>query len=145
MNSVSVTASCTWGDLEDAEGPVTKEVAMVVNIQLSLYCGYFLRNKTFVLKLLEKPAVMQLPEKSILPVGDLVLLTCEVTGDPEPSVTWTKNGKSSIPRAQFENDGRILVIKYVRPDDSGVYECKASNKFGESRTSTTVIVAGKVH
>ena len=144
MNSVRVMASCTLGDLEDAEGPVTEEVSVVVNIQLSLYCGYFLRSKTFVLKLLEKPAVMQLPEKSILSVGELVLLTCEVTGDPEPSVTWTKNGNSSIPRAQLKTDGRILVINDVLPVDSGVYECKASNKFGESRTSTTVIVAGEV-
>ena len=101
--------------------------------------------KTFVLNLLEKPAVKKLPEKSILSVGELVLLTCEVTGDPEPFVTWTKNGNSSIPRAQFENDGRILVVKDVLPLDSGVYECKAFNKFGESRTSITVMVAGKVH
>ena len=101
--------------------------------------------KTFVLELLEKPAVKKLREKSILSVGELVWLTCEVTGDPEPSVTWTKNGNSTIPRAQFKNDGRILVIKDVLPLDSGVYECIASNRFGESRTSTTVIVAGKVH
>ena len=101
--------------------------------------------QTFVLDLLEKPAVKQLPEKSILSVGELVLLTCGVTGDPEPFVTWTKDGNTSIPRAQFKNDGRILVIKDILPLDSGVYECKASNKFGESRTSTTVIVAGKVH
>ena len=39
---------------------------------------------------------------------------------------------------------RILVIQDVSPRDSGVYECKASNNFGESRTSTTVIVAGKL-
>ena len=101
--------------------------------------------KTFGLNLLEKPAVKQLPEKSILSVGEFVLLTCEVTGDPEPFVTWTKDGNTSIPRAQFKNDGRILVIKDILPLDSGVYECKASNKFGESRTSTKVIVAGKAH
>lgn len=101
--------------------------------------------KTIVFDLLEKPAVKKLPEKSFLSVGELVLLTCEVTGDPEPSVTWTKNGNSSIPRAQFKNDGRIITIKDVLPGDRGVYECKASNKFGESRTSTTLIVAGKVH
>ena len=88
---------------------------------------------------------MELPHQVIISVGKLAFLTCEVSGDPEPSVTWTKNGNSTIPRAQFKNDGRILVIKDVLPLDSGVYGCKASNKFGESRTSTTVIVAGKVH
>lgn len=85
---------------------------------------------------------MELPKQVIISGGELALLTCEVSGDPEASITWTKNGNTSIPRAQFKNDGRILVIKDVLPGDGGVYECKASNRFGESRTSTTLIVAG---
>ncbi len=93
--------------------------------------------------LLDKPVIEELPERVILSVGKLAVLTCEVSGNPEPSVTWTKNGNASIPRAQFKNDGRILVIPHVLPGDSGVYECKASNALGENRTSTTVIVAGK--
>ena len=100
--------------------------------------------KPFCPNFLDIPVVEELPKRVILSVGELALLTCEVSGDPEPSVTWTKNGNSSIPRAQLKNDGRILVIKDVLPRDSGVYECKASNKFGESRSSTTVVVAGKL-
>ena len=97
------------------------------------------------LNLLDNPVVVELPLQVIISVGELAFLMCEVSGDPEPSVTWTKNGNSTIPRAQFKNDDRLLVIQDVSPRDSGVYECKASNKFGESRTSITVIVAGKVH
>ncbi len=78
----------------------------------------------------------------MLSVGELAILTCEVSGDPEPTVTWTKNGSTSIPRAQFKNDSRILLIQNVLPQDTGVYECKASNKFGESRTATIVEVTG---
>ena len=95
--------------------------------------------------LIEKPFVKDLPERTILVVGELAILTCEVSGDPEPSVTWSKDGDTNIPRAQLKNDGRILAIKDVLPIDSGVYECKASNKLGENRSSTTVIVAGKLH
>ena len=95
--------------------------------------------------LLGKPSIKDLPEKTILPVDDLAILTCEVSGDPEPSVTWSKDGDTNIPRAQFRNDGRILAIKDVLPIDSGVYECKASNKLGESRSSTLVVVAGKLY
>ena len=68
------------------------------------------------------------------------MLTCDVSGDPEPSVTWSKDGNANIPRAQFKNNSRILVIEDVRSVDSGVYECKASNKFGESHSATAVIV-----
>ena len=95
--------------------------------------------------LLGKPSIKDLPEKTVLAVDDLAILTCEVSGDPEPSVTWSKDGDTNIPRAQFRNDGRILAIKDVLPIDSGVYECKASNKLGESRSSTLVVVAGKLY
>ena len=56
---------------------------------------------------------MKLHHQVIISVGELALLTCEVSGDPEPSVTWTKNGNSTIPRAQFKNDGHILIIEDV--------------------------------
>ena len=98
-----------------------------------------------LLTLSDKPAIKDLPERTILNVGELAILTCEASGDPPPSVTWSKDGDANIPRAQFQNDERILAIKDVLPDDSGVYECKASNTFGESRTSTILIVAGKLH
>ena len=55
------------------------------------------------------------------------MLTCEVSGDANASVTWTKDGLSSIARAQFENNEKILIIRDVVPGDSGVYECKAMN------------------
>ena len=58
---------------------------------------------------------MELPHQVIISVGELPLLTCEVSGDPEPSVTWTKDGNSTISRAQFKNDGRSLIIEDVSP------------------------------
>ena len=91
-----------------------------------------------------KPFVKDLPERTILVVGEEAVLTCEVSGNPEPSVSWSKDGDTNIPRAQFKNDGRILSIKDVLPIDSGVYECRASSKLGESRSSTAVVIAGKL-
>lgn len=91
------------------------------------------------------PFIKDLPQRTILAVGELAILTCEVSGDPEPYVSWSKDGDPNILRAQFKNGGRILAIKDVLPIDSGVYECRASNKLGESRSSTKVIVAGELH
>ena len=92
----------------------------------------------------DPPIVLKLQEKTIVMVGDLALLTCEVSGVPEPLVIWSKDGDNDITRARLKNNGRVLVIEDVIPGDRGVYECVASNKFGEKRTATTVIVAGKV-
>ena len=69
-------------------------------------------------------------------------MNCEVFGQSEASVTWTKDGLNSIPRAQLKDNGKVLVINDVGPADSGIYECKAMNIFGESYTTTTLIVAG---
>ena len=85
-----------------------------------------------------------MPERQTFAVGDLLILTCEVSGDPEPSVIWTKDGDTNVSRAQMKNNGRILVIKDILPGDKGVYECRASNVFGESRTATIIEVAGKL-
>ena len=89
-----------------------------------------------------KPIIKGLPKTTVTEIGKLAMLTCEVSGDANASVTWTKDGLSSIPRAQFKNNEKILIIRDVVPGDSGVYECKAMNMFGESRTATIVIVAG---
>ncbi|XP_022778044.1 hemicentin-2-like [Stylophora pistillata] len=91
---------------------------------------------------LEKPVIKDLPKRTISAIGELVVLNCEVFGHPEASVIWTKDGLNSIPRAQLKDNGKVLVINNVAPADSGVYECKAMNMFGESYTTTTLIVAG---
>ena len=95
------------------------------------------------LTFLDPPLVRELPDGIIFRIGELAILSCEVKGATEPSVSWTKDRDTSIPRAKFQNNGRVLVIKSVLPRDSGLYECKASNEFGESSMSTTVIVVGK--
>ena len=108
--------------------------------------GYYKTNnwKKYIFIFSEKPVVQELPERQTFAVGDLVILTCEVSGDPEPSVIWTKDGDTNVSRAQFNSNGRILVITDILPADKGVYECKASNVFGESWTATVIVVAGKL-
>lgn len=91
----------------------------------------------------DKPVVKELPERTTIIVGELAELTCEAHGDPKPSVTWSKDGDTSISRATFNNDGHILVIRDVIPRDSGLYECTASNMFGASHSATTLVVTGK--
>ncbi|XP_022805719.1 receptor-type tyrosine-protein phosphatase F-like isoform X3 [Stylophora pistillata] len=98
-------------------------------------------SRPVMVQTLGKPIIKDLPKRTIIAIGELVVLTCEVSGDPEASVTWTKDGLTSLARAQLENNAKVLFIPDVVPGDSGVYECKAVNMFGESRTATIVIVA----
>ncbi|XP_022805776.1 protein sidekick-2-like [Stylophora pistillata] len=94
-----------------------------------------------IVQTIGNPIIEDLPKRTITVIGELAVLTCEVSGDSEASVTWTKEGLTSIPRAQFKKNGKILIIQDVALGDSGVYECKTLNIFGVSRRATTLIVA----
>ena len=73
-------------------------------------------------------------------IGVAVTLRCNVTGSPTPAIVWYKDG-SSYPTAA-EIDGS-LIIGQVREADSGVYQCRASNKAGEAFASAHLNVSGK--
>ena len=113
--------------------------------------SFHLNNHTYSSKstrslfILDAPVIIRLSETTIVTVGELAILTCQVSGNPDPSVTWTKDGHASIPRAHFQNNGSLLAIHGVIPSDEGVYQCKASNVFGESQTATSVVVGSKYY
>ncbi|KAK2835266.1 hypothetical protein Q5P01_015750 [Channa striata] len=71
-------------------------------------------------------------------------LSCEATGTPKPSVSWTKNGRV-ISTEQDQNMYRLLssgslVIIAPTVEDSAVYKCVASNEAGEDSKSINLTV-----
>ncbi|XP_023226281.1 myosin light chain kinase, smooth muscle-like [Centruroides sculpturatus] len=71
-------------------------------------------------------------------------LTCEVTGNPTPSIRWYKDGKAISQSGDFKMvyDGHeaSLVISEIYPDDQGQYTCLAKNTHGEAKTSCFMTV-----
>ena len=73
--------------------------------------------------------------------GETTAVTCRWTGQPEPTVTWYKDGKELI-EADFDGIrivdlamGRELQIEDVKLSDTGNYVCNVSNAAGfDSRT-----------
>lgn len=70
-------------------------------------------------------------------MGDTVLLKCEVTGEPMPTVQWQKNQQDLTP---VPGDPRVVVlpsgalqISRLQPGDIGIYRCLARNP-ASSRT-----------
>ena len=57
-----------------------------------------------------------------------VTLTCEVSGDPQPNITWTREGATTN---QLGNKtGSTLILPYIKRNDVGSYRCEADNGYG---------------
>ncbi|ESO04844.1 hypothetical protein HELRODRAFT_78542 [Helobdella robusta] len=80
--------------------------------------------------------------------GDEVRFTCKVKANPMPDVTWYHNGKLVLDNPDFRTSYNrdtgdvILFIIEVFPQDTGIYECVAVNKFGSATTRAQLIVEG---
>ena len=79
--------------------------------------------------------------------GSRLELAVKVKGDPDPQVTWTKDGKplssSEILEVKYKNGLASVTINEVFPEDAGRYACKASNAKGAVEAITTVkVMAG---
>lgn len=76
--------------------------------------------------------------------GKNVTLQCQVTGSPEPSVMWRRNGLmvQDVPDfvQTFAGGVARLQILAARDKHGGRYECMAQNEAGHASTSCHVTV-----
>ena len=74
--------------------------------------------------------------------GSFLELRVQVKGDPDPQITWTKDGKalssSEILEVKYKNGVGTVTIKETFPEDGGKYSCKATNTKGSVETSCKV-------
>ena len=73
------------------------------------------------------------PQVGPVTEGDNVTLSCNASGGPLPTITWTRDGSvlnSSVPRISLEAESRELTITNISRADSGEYRCVANNSEG---------------
>uniref|UniRef100_A0A8C6QPP1 Hemicentin-1 n=1 Tax=Nannospalax galili TaxID=1026970 RepID=A0A8C6QPP1_NANGA len=71
-----------------------------------------------------------------------VTLTCEVTGNPVPQITWHKDGQlfQEDEAHHMMSGGRFLQITSAQVSDTGRYTCLASNTAGDKSKSFSLNV-----
>ena len=76
--------------------------------------------------------------------GSSVRLLCEVSGDPKPQVTWTKNGfrLSDVDPHYFIAESGSLDIFSVDVQDTATYSCSAINVAGSMEKRIRLLVQG---
>ena len=89
----------------------------------------------------------------VIVTGEVTNLTCQAEAKPPPIVTWLKNGQkitnsSRVTLFSSTYEDRLvtseLVINDTKYEDSGVYTCVIDNTMGETKSSGTISVHGKL-
>ena len=91
---------------------------------------------------ISSPAVVVSPVTLTVNEGGTASFHCSASGNPEPALRWSKlNSQSQI--TQSAVSGGKLDLKKVTGNDSGVYQCSATNILGNSREVVKLAVNSK--
>uniref|UniRef100_A0A1I8MGE9 Uncharacterized protein n=1 Tax=Musca domestica TaxID=7370 RepID=A0A1I8MGE9_MUSDO len=108
--------------------------------QVRLRSGGF---KTLVAKarieILEPPSFFTpMRQETFGELGVLVTLSCDVVGDPQPTVTWYRNAEPiDLANEKYSiGEDNALHIKKLELEDSAMYQCLALNEAGEKSAYT---------
>uniref|UniRef100_G3TXW6 Brother of CDO n=1 Tax=Loxodonta africana TaxID=9785 RepID=G3TXW6_LOXAF len=80
----------------------------------------------------EPPEVTMGLSQLVIPWGQSAKLTCEVRGNPPPSVLWLRNAVPLTSSQRLRLSRRALRVVSVGPEDEGVYQCMAENEVGSA-------------
>ena len=70
------------------------------------------------------------------------VMTCEVTGEPKPSITWLQNGKKFTDNDRISIKPNGLEFAVIYSKDLGLYQCVADNGLNVIQSSAMLITAG---
>lgn len=73
------------------------------------------------------PYFLKDPQKKYaIEIGNNISIECNAVGNPKPKISWSKLGVSRLNNRTID-DGTLLTIINVEPEDTGIYTCKADN------------------
>ncbi|KAL3842487.1 hypothetical protein ACJMK2_020493 [Sinanodonta woodiana] len=103
-----------------------------------MFFHHYFRQDGIAPNFTQKPVIQQVDG------GKKLLVECQLTADPEPSITWfrdgtqiTAGGKIQM-RAELKSPKNYLIvleITDVSPQDAGSYKVTAKNALGESNAT----------
>ena len=94
-------------------------------------------------KSIAAPSLLQRPVGTTVNESQSAILKCVADGNPTPQVKWYKRN-SSLPVGRYAVSSSALIVKDVRPEDDGVYRCRAQNVLGSINATVNLIVQCKI-
>uniref|UniRef100_A0A4W5LR74 Immunoglobulin superfamily, member 9a n=1 Tax=Hucho hucho TaxID=62062 RepID=A0A4W5LR74_9TELE len=74
-------------------------------------------------------------------VGITLVIPCQTTGDPAPSITWSKVGPATRSQYSVAANGSLLLLPLSK-DHQGEWECSVTNRVATVKASTLISVLG---
>ncbi|XP_005333005.2 cartilage intermediate layer protein 2 isoform X2 [Ictidomys tridecemlineatus] len=94
---------------------------------------------TIVLDKLRKPYLVKHPESRVREAGQNVTFCCKASGTPMPKkYLWFHNG--TLLDRREHGYGAHLELRGLRPDQAGIYHCKAWNEAGAVRSGAAQLI-----
>ncbi|KAF5909495.1 netrin receptor DCC-like, partial [Clarias magur] len=93
------------------------------------------------LSVLVPPQFLSYPSNTYAYESTDIEMECAVTGNPQPTVRWMKNGEAVIPSDYFQivDGGNLQILGLVRSDE-GFYQCVAENEAGNALAMAQLIL-----
>ena len=88
------------------------------------------------------PVVAVSPTNLTVNESETASFQCSVSGNPEPAVVWSKRDNLSEVNKSAVSKGRLL-LNNVKANDSGEYQCSATNILGHAQTLVQLVVNGE--
>ena len=90
-----------------------------------------------------RPSITTHPQGDVVREGNNVTLSCNVSGNPEPSISWTIDGfqvNTTInSQISFSADEKQLTITNAKRTDNGNYRCVAENSLGIATSDAATV------
>ena len=89
--------------------------------------------------------ILNISKTEVYKLNDNVALTCNVMGDPTPSISWTRTNYSNplVPsKYQLSNNNHSLTIMNATLKERGTYICEAKNEYAKDTRNVTVNLEG---
>ena len=91
---------------------------------------------TFWLFFVDPPMLTVKPLSQKVVEGSGVTLFCNATGNPEPSIAWTKQGNNTV----LSSSETLTLTNLLREDNAAVYKCEVQNSFASDEAIATITV-----
>ena len=130
-----VTWSKSFGQLPQGRVEGNNTVLTLRDVQKSDSADYVCTATNMLGKAVQKTllVVVSLPQFTVKPpskivgyIGTNMTLNCSATGDPQPVISWKRQG-SQLPVGRSQQIGGALVIRDVQKEDAGIYICIATS------------------